>query len=247
MSNTRNVFRRKIQRPAFIQGLNSIFGKTQEITETYPEDIIVISCAVNRLNKQLKIKQHSLNSAAATESITPADEIHAGLIKDYYSKKIVYWQLQGKTLSSFRTALAQLLTSNFKEIDPTLVGIAYSLPDFYEYDTTLDKMKEELFAKDVKLVAEHQIVKELKPVLKMSKKRSGIRTIEYWFSTVEEKSASKIIIQHNNPLIKLWNDCFDDVSNKDQTMKILGNYSISKTGDITHYDINNWAIIKNPS
>jgi hypothetical protein len=118
-------------------------------------DFLVSACTLHRLkssgenyvNKARMI--NFVTDDALTPMITEDDRKLAMEIRDYYSKKITMWQLQGKSLSKFRVSLANFIASTTidKDTNSETPGLAYRLPEFYLYDTTLDKLKEECFSK----------------------------------------------------------------------------------------------------
>lgn len=212
-------------------------------TTVFQQDVIVLSCTRQRLNSitENNGKYYSIDNKLV-EHIQPVDIEQANVIRDYYSKKILVWQLNGKRLSSFRTALAELLSRNGLAITDDLIGIAYSLPDFYNYDCKFDLARENIF-----IAAPTEInkpaTKILKPVFKLNKRRRSTKLFEYWFEVSGRGQPAKITIIHDNPLRPLWDSIYENALAKNESLSVSGRFNIFTQGEIPHYEIVKWNLI----
>lgn len=209
-------------------------------------DILARACAINRTKRKNTLSFPSLVDSTRDEEITDDDLIQAQNIRNYYSKKLIYWNLSGNKISSFRSALAAVLTSDPKITEEQHIGIIYKLPSFYLYDIEVDIMFDNIFTdRMLKSHAGFQL-KELVPVKKLIKKTKHANQLNYFFEIKDKKQAAVITLNTNyndKSLVSIWDKLFDNEKN----IHIKGIFNISKrtTENFSYYAVNNWEIIKN--
>lgn len=208
-------------------------------------DILARSHAWYRLRQDGNGGGHinTLTSNVLTVNLKFEDYAAANKIRDYYSKKLVLWQLKGKTLSPFRKCLADFLTTDVSEYQNEYSGIIFRLPEFYYYDTILDTHKEETFVNTPKPSENPHAYesKKLKPVVKLTRKSRSNDSMVFWYEVEGTGCAAKIHIDIKNPLLKLWENLFDS----NQVVTIFGHYFINHTGNFDHYSVEKWRILDN--
>jgi hypothetical protein len=104
------------------------------------EDVLVLSATWKRLRNEKKFQgsisklvDHTLFS-----EIQPEDREQANSIRDYYSKKVMMLKLKGKRLTNFREDLNSFIHSDGTMVKEGMFPLVYRLPEFYEYDRTID-------------------------------------------------------------------------------------------------------------
>lgn len=121
-------------------GLSSLLEKCGVTPPGYPGvDPIALSVAGHRLRKYGDSRAGMLPNPTP-DVLEPSDIVAANSIRDYYTKKIVVWNLKGVKLSPFRSDLVKVLATDLygKGIPVEYSGLIYKLPEFYEFDTRLD-------------------------------------------------------------------------------------------------------------
>lgn len=105
--------------------------------------LVLASCAY-RLNDEQSQKYSLLDHHVVT-NVNESDYLLADKIKDYYSKKLAWLKLKGNKLTKFREELGNLLYDDFSKksgeysYPSKFMGMAYRLPYFYSYDTSVDE------------------------------------------------------------------------------------------------------------
>jgi hypothetical protein len=101
----------------------------------YHSDALAISVARKRKESDLQL--------ITREEMIYNDFVVADKIRNYYEQKLILLKLQGKSLSKYRMALENFLTSENKtKIDHDQEGLLYRLPEFYEYDIWMNNLFE---------------------------------------------------------------------------------------------------------
>jgi hypothetical protein len=211
------------------------------------ECVIALSCASHRLLQETKV-YYSITERDLYNKITPEDRILSDHIKQYYSKKVMMWKLKndGK-LTPFREDMNKLIHSDGTVFKESMIGVAYYLPIFYQYDIEMDMIKIEV-TKDQGFVKMDQdnkprvlkLEETITPIKKLLRKTKRTAQHEYWFKSDNEHNAALVInINDKNELMPLWNRIF----NKKEPMKISGNYIRRRLDDFEYYSITNWDIV----
>lgn len=149
-------------------------------------------------------------------TVTDEDCTVANQIRDYYSKKIMWWKLSGKHLSKFRSDLAKFLSEdNRRFFNKNMGGIIFRLPEFYRYDVELDRLVEShtsCSTTDVKIKNSEFTVKYL---TKLSRKTRFNDVVKYWF-TDESEVILNFTIDRKNILLPM----FESIATTDNLLKM---------------------------
>ena len=218
--------------------------KKYEVFES-TESIITLSVAKHRLNTEHQVF-YKLTDRELYSKVTPADRIKADEIKDYYSKKIMMLKLKGTgKLTPFRDDLNNLIHSDGLVFRESTLGLAYSLPYFYKYDTELDKViaqvdKDQNF-KNIELKGGPSILhltETLTPLQTIKRNTKHSKKVQYWFKDSKLNAAVLIEIGEKNQLQHLWDYIFDT----EKSIKIVGNYSRRVLDDFEYFSVDKWNI-----
>lgn len=224
------------------KGLPNIFGQNSQIE--FKDDIITLSVTVNRLHNECA-RYYNLGDETVLNSVTYEDRQLSRKIRDFYTKKIIFWQLSGKNFSSFRKDLTKLLNSSQHNIDRELVKIAYCLPNFYYYDVTLQDLCEIHNFNNKNVSENHRgATFTLTPLIKVLRKRVSVKNWEYWFKILETGNPAKICVPSHNNLLQLWDDVYSSAYNNSENFKIMGHFVVTQRGEFYHYDVSNWSLLK---
>ena len=229
-----------------ISGLDYIVGshhpdvKKYEIYES-PEDLLTLSVAWKRCrdeNKEYPGFRNLLDNSLFKE-ITPEDKHTADEIRDYYSKKIMMWKLKGTKLTPYREDLNSFVHNDGKKFREDSFGLAYYLPDFYEYDISLD---------EVRLAVCPQIgpykentTKKLKPLKRIVKKNKKGTSIQYWFKDDDTNASALLTLEPKNPLAHIWDYLFETK----ELLPIAGFYYTNDSKyEFEYFSIKNWKLVQ---
>jgi len=177
-------------------------------------------------------KQNGYKIGGLRGSLSPISELHverlitdddyeiAGQIRDYYSKKIMMWNLLGHPLTNFRQDLSAFIHLNdFSEVSDRMIPLIHKLPEFYFQDIKL----EDVLYKCIKfngVIGERAGVKKLTYLDSITKKSKlkVLATVEYWFH--DENKYPVLIRLQQNPLSQFWEKIIQDhyEENKPLTM-----------------------------
>jgi hypothetical protein len=138
------------------------------------------------LNKQNGYKIGGLRGSlgpikeqAAEKLITDDDHQIAGQIRDYYSKKIMMWNLLGHPLTNFRQDLSAFIHLNdFSEVPDRMLPLIYKLPEFYFQDIKLEDVLLKCVKFNGAVIGERTGVKKLTYLDSITKK-SKSQSISY--------------------------------------------------------------------
>ena len=224
--------------------LNDLFkqveSKPDEI-KTFSEDVLVLSCCIQRLaNNQSPSMRYSrsLNSDELPALVSDLDRQKAKNIRKYYNDKLLVLTLQGKQLTKFRKDLQKFLNSEPDKVLESLCGIVYRLPYFYDYDKAVDDIFKSSYFKNTRFNDMHELVKRnLKFVAKIENQRKHSNNTEYWF---EDESLNKVMfsITTNNPLISL----LDRHINNDGC-SVVTRYYLRKKDLNEYFVMENWSFV----
>lgn len=239
-------------------GLNSpntyqsfdIFGSSNEYIKKYEmiesaESILTLSVAAHRLFRDTKV-HYKLTDREVFGKIISDDRLQADAIKDYYSKKIMMWKLQGNTkLSSFREDMNKLIHSDMLIFKENMIGIAYWLPQFYQYDIELDLVKSDLTIDQGFEMMDKtgkpgtlKISESLIPITRLERRTKRNKYHEYWFKDEKHNAGVVIHLEDKNQLQHLW----DSVFNQKQPLTIEGLYTRRHRDGFEYYSIKNWSM-----
>jgi len=218
--------------------------KKYEVYES-KESVLTLSVAAQRLHTQNKL-YYKITDRELFNKITPEDRVMADAIKDYYSKKVMMWKLTGNgQLSMFREEMNKLIHSDMLVFKETMIGIAYWLPYFYQYDIVMDVIKSQL---TLNHKFEHlnktgapgtlKLTEKLIPLKRMKRNTKHLKFYEYWFKDTEQNAGVVINIEDKNPLKHLWDHLFD----KNEMMEIEGWFTRRQRDDLEYYAVRDWNL-----
>ena len=222
--------------------------KKYEIYES-PEDILALSIAWRRIRKSgIQLGISSLLEKQVFEHLKAEDRETANVIRDYYSKKIMMWKLKGKELTSFRNDLNIFVHDVGTKFKTEMIGLAYYLPEFYEYDSELDMVREQVNTRDLVKGQDKTLlpltsmlgpkIKKLTPLKRINRVTKRINHMQYWFKDTETEGAVVINIDSKNPLEHIWNNIFDNSHN----LNVSGKYYLKDREDFEYFSIKNWEL-----
>lgn len=219
--------------------------KKYEVYET-PEDALALSVAWKRLRDSNMNTASKLLDRALFEVVNSDDHAKAKEIRDYYSKKIMMWKLKGTAkFTPYRDELNKFVHSDGLIIRQDVIGLIYYLPIFYEYDTQLDSVKNEVEVNQSFLQMDKELKPKvlsltaaLEPIKKINKKRKRISTTEYWFKDQKLNAAVCVTLEKKNPLEHIWEHLF----NNEKVLQIQGHYCRRYLDEFEYFSINNWTL-----
>lgn len=225
------------------------YKKLSPETITVNEDLIVLSCCLYRLRNRTFVDLASfldIKDKTLANHVTNEDVILSDKIKDYYNKKLLFKALTNQSITKYRTDLLQLIQTREswlhmqpRKYEKKFLGIAWTLPDFYKYDTELDQLFETvgvLKKNNLKKVYTNNLqLKYLKTLSKTIKKSS---TVEFWFRNVEHNIVIKIPIEKTNPLLST----FEKLCQRDNFV-IRGEWVQTIMDNHTFYTPRHWTIV----
>jgi hypothetical protein len=215
--------------------------KKYEIYES-PMDLLVLSSAWKRL-RDSGSAQGRISKLLATElfqEVSSLDHQHAEKIRDYYSKKIVMWKLKGDKMSSYRNDLSSLVHSDGTKFREDMLGLAYYLPAFYEYDIQLDDVRLQVESTGLAKKPMINSSKTLTPIKRIVQKTKHISAVQYWLKDTQNNHAAIIQIETKNQLEHLWNHVFAT----SDTIEINGNFHHKQRDNFEYLSITNWELVQ---
>ena len=197
-------------------GISNPLVKRYEVIES-TEDIVVLAVTANRVFKESQLHYKLLDSELFRK-VSSDDRVKAQAIKDYYSKRIMMNKLKGQgTMSSFREDLNKLIHSDCLTFRENMIGVAYWLPEFHEYDTTMDNVKSNIKTNQdfdglnkkgtpgtLRLTA---TLEPIKCVRRFSKRT---KVHEYWFKDTKLDAGVVISLEDKNQLKPVWDYIFSN-------------------------------------
>jgi hypothetical protein len=234
-----------------LQSLNGMVGafgsdnlpfdvKRYEVFES-PVDVLALSVTWKRLRDEgryvaSKVLDHELFKEVSNDDRTKANEI-----RDYYSKKIVMWNLKEVRMSQFRRDLNDFVhNQEGKVVRESMLPLAATLPNFYSYDCELDTIRNQVTinqkGKELAISGTHL----LKPIKCIHKKTKRTNTLQYWFKDVATDGAFVIPIDPKNSLGHIWKQIFENSS----TVQIKGIRLHKQTDDFQYFMLSdNWELV----
>lgn len=225
--------------------------KKYEIYEL-KEDLLTLSCVWYRMRKnRLPSKPIGVSGIAGLvlhptptklidnvlfQNITAEDRELSKNIRDYYSKKIMMLKLKDVKLTKYRDDLNNFIHSDGTKVQENIFGLAYRLPEFYDYDMRFDSLIENC-DKEIKNKKEPKTSQQTLTFLgKLQVDRKTTKRVEYWFKN-NDNNLTNICIEPNNPLLKVW----DRVVSEEITLE--GNYFVKLRDNIEYYSIKNYSLV----
>lgn len=203
--------------------------KKYEVYES-PEDVLVLSAAWKRMRDENRYGIVSkLMDNALFKEITPADRSLATEVRDFYSKKIMMWNLKGNNITKYRQDLSKLIQSDGTVFKEDMLGLAYHLPAFYKYDNEIEEIRLTTECKKIPHIGNG--MKNLEPIKKVTKKSKRQHVNEYWFKEAKTNSPFVITLQAKNPLEHVWDNMFDN----SEVLPIQANFIHRVKDDFEYY------------
>lgn len=220
--------------------LSNTHYKKYEIYE-FEEDILAVSCAWKRQREDApnEYKYSKLTDKKLFDSVTSDDRDSARIIRDYYSKKIMMLKLKGKPLTSFRKDLTIFVHGEATRSTEEMFPLIYKLPEFYDYDMSIEKIKTHLEDRPSSLEKIHgkQSCFDLSPITTVKKHNKRMKVMEYWF---KGKNNTPVLIQlePKNPLLHIWDEMF----NSKKVLQISGLPFVKHMDDFEYLSIKNFRL-----
>lgn len=170
-----------------------------------PEDALALAVCYHRLRASGSPAslQNMLSSAVANQ-VTASDRNLAAKIREYYQERILLWRLAGVEFTEFRRKLEIYVQSNGTQIREGQHGMLYRLPEFYEYDSALDSVFENL----VPLTAEQSPSMKtgtvtLTPLSALNRVIKRGKFTDYWCCDANN-NAYRVSVEYSNTLRKVF-------------------------------------------
>jgi hypothetical protein len=203
--------------------------KKYEVYES-PEDVIVLAATWKRMRDEGIFGSVSkLMDAELFKNISPADRALASEIRDYYSKKIMMWNLKGNNMTSYRRDLSKLIHSDGLILREDMMGVAYHLPTFYQYDQDFEEIRLGTHHTGLKGAMDATI--ELEPIKRMFRKTRNHSVFEYWFRNKKDNTPYMMGLSVKNPLQHVWDNMFDNT----EVLPIQSKFIVKKKDDFEYF------------
>lgn len=205
-------------------GLSSVYDKFANPENEYckkvelydsKEDVLALSCAWQRYRmitdpKLLTVTIDNIRSSDLYEMVRDEDKQKAADIRDYYQKRIMLWKLSGKTLSKFRTDLERFVQeTGYRYLDSD-TGMAYKLPEFYDYDVVVDALKDKYVDTTETLLRQNSGFVTLQPITILNRKLRGLNNNVYWFKLHGRNTLAQYTLLKSNPLRSFFESIFNN-------------------------------------
>lgn len=205
------------------------------------EDLLVLACTWRRLredNASLSTGMKNMLDRQLLEFITPEDRQEAIEIQDYYSKKIMLWKLKGNHLTKYREDLNSLIHGDPKKFREEMIGIAYFLPSFKDYDIGLDDVRCNVANVPMNRTAQVKTIERvLTPMKKLVRKTKRAHDFHYWMRT-ESNHGVLMTLDAKNPLVHIWDHLFET---KD-LLSVNGTFYAQSRDDFEYFSVKNWHL-----
>jgi hypothetical protein len=213
--------------------------KKYEIYES-PIDLLALSSAWKRLRDSGTAQGRigKLLDKDLFDLLISEDHAHAERIRDYYSKKIIVWKLKGEKMSSYRNDLSTFVHSDGTKFREDMLGLAYYLPAFYEYDIQLDDVRLQVQPTGITKKPMINSSRIFTPIKRITQKTKRISSVQYWLKDTKSDHAAMIQIETKNQLEHLWNHIF----NTSDSIEINGNFHLKQRDNFEYLSITNWNL-----
>ena len=204
-------------------------------------DMLAISVAWKRLRDSNEATVSSLLDESLFDAVTPEDLTLAESIRIYYQQKLIKLRLLGnKELSKFRADLSIYINglgTTFNESDLPMI---YRLPEFYEYDISLDHIKQGVkMHMPIKSVfgTNNNFTKTLIPIKYLTRSVKKVKIHEYWLKD-EQDFLHLIAIGHDNALQHIWDKEFSK-----EILSIQAFFSLANQDDFQYFKPLKWKLL----
>ena len=207
-------------------------------------DMLAISVAWKRLRDGNEVYHtvSSLLDESLFDAVTPEDLKVAESIRIYYQQKLIKLRLLGnRELSKFRADLSIYINGSGTIFNESDLPMIYRLPEFYEYDILLDRIKQgvkvHMPIKPNFGETNIAITKTLIPVQYLTRSVKKVKIHEYWLKD-EQDFLHLISIDHNNSLQHIWDKEFS----KD-ILSIQAFFPLVKQDDFQYFKLLKWKLL----
>jgi hypothetical protein len=212
-SNVITQIQRRKLGPTLDEILTSWNGEKQDTIKEFPEDVLVISCCIQRLAQNesatrtpvIQRYSRSLDNPELKDLVTDLDVQKAANIREYYKNKLIMLTLRDYKLTKFRNDLNKFLYSDPTKVLDSHFGLIYKLPYFFDYDKEFDDIFQSSYFKNNKQDDMNQLnIRNLTFVKKIENHRKHTHSVEYWFTDKLNKVMLDFPI--SNPLLSLLDE-----------------------------------------
>lgn len=212
----------------------------KDVLKFFGEDILTISCCIQRLtvNSPIKARFTRCLDTFDITLITDLDRKKSENIRKYYNDKLVVLMLKGHEFTDFRKDLHKFLNSDGNKVLESMYGLVYRLPYFYDYDKSIDSIFKTSYFKNTRQIdMTSNLFRRLNFIKRIENIRKFINHIEYWF---EDQSLNKVMftIDINNPLLPL----LDNYINNNTNINVKGRYYEMSKDHKEYYKLEKWSL-----
>jgi hypothetical protein len=150
-------------------------------------------------------------------------------------------------MSPFREDLNKLVHSDGTVFKETMMGMAYYLPIFHQYDTDLDSIKAQLKTDQnfEEMNKSHKpytlkLSTELHPIKSIHRKTKNVDQVQYWFKDSKLDAGVMISVDRKNQLKHLW----DHIFTSESQMTIKGTFTRRRLDEFDHFILSDWDIVR---
>jgi len=204
-------------------------------------DMLAISVAWKRLRDSNEATVSSLLDESLFDAVTPEDLTLAESIRIYYQQKLIKLRLLGnKELSKFRADLSIYINGPGTTFNESDLPMIYRLPEFYEYDISLDHIKQGVkMHMPIKSVfgTNNNFTKTLIPIKYLTRSVKKVKIHEYWLKD-EQDFLHLIAIGHDNALQHIWDKEFSK-----EILSIQAFFSLANQDDFQYFKPLKWKLL----
>jgi len=207
-------------------------------------DMLAISVAWKRLRDSNEVYQtvSSLLDESLFDAVTPEDLTLAESIRIYYQQKLIKLRLlDNRKPSKFRADLSIYINGPGTTFNESDLPMIYRLPEFYEYDISLDHIKQgvkmHMPIKSVFGATNIAITKTLIPIKYLTRSVKKVKIHEYWLKD-EQDFLHLIAIGHDNALQHIWDKEFSK-----EILSIQAFFSLANQDDFQYFKPLKWKLL----
>jgi hypothetical protein len=204
-------------------------------------DMLAISVAWKRLRDSNEATVSSLLDESLFDAVTPEDLTLAESIRIYYQQKLIKLRLlDNRKLSKFRADLSIYINGPGTTFNESDLPMIYRLPEFYEYDISLDHIKQGVkMHMPIKsnFGANNNFTKTLIPIKYLTRSVKKVKIHEYWLKD-EQDFLHLIAIGHDNALQHIWDKEFSK-----EILSIQAFFSLANQDDFQYFKPLKWKLL----
>ncbi len=204
-------------------------------------DMLAISVAWKRLRDSNEATVSSLLDESLFDAVTLEDLTLAESIRIYYQQKLIKLRLlDNRKLSKFRADLSIYINGPGTTFNESDLPMIYRLPEFYEYDISLDHIKQGVkMHMPIKsnFGANNNFTKTLIPIKYLTRSVKKVKIHEYWLKD-EQDFLHLIAIGHDNALQHIWDKEFSK-----EILSIQAFFSLANQDDFQYFKPLKWKLL----